>query len=536
MKIKMTKKYYIIIGILALVAGGFFLLRDGEEEKEFTTTERGNLVKEVFETGSTEKGEEINLSFKEGGRVENIYTKEGEKVSRGEVVAELDKSDLRISLREARANLEAAEADYQKLLDGATAEDISVIQSAVNSAESELVSAEESLQNQKKVTNEMLREAYQNTNTFLGDVFMSVDEIKDDVVDIANEYFASFVVPETTSGRRSRDAIRRSVGEVENYRDMVQKEASFSEKREALEETEYHLKNILKELDNLIDVAESDFYKDRFLEEHKKLLKTHRSTTNTYITETSSFIGKISSVEAEVSSVLTSARAKVASAESALKGAQAELSKVEAEAGETDLRKARAGTEQAKARVELAQSKLNDASLKSPVPGTVSSAHIRRGEIASPGTPVFTITPDEEIQVAVDIYEGDIGEVEVGDPVIASFVAFPGEDFKGEVVFVNEAGRVIDGVVYYETKIMLDEYPENTLPQMTVDVTIKTEEKKDVLFVPDRAVQRKEGKAFVSVMEEGELREREVETGITGERREVEIISGLKEEEKVLTR
>jgi len=510
------------------------LLRNEAEEGDFVFVERGTLVKEVFETGSTERGEKVSLSFKDGGRIESVNIDEGGDVSRGQVVAEVEKADLQASLREAEASLETAQADYQRLLEGATREDRRVAETAVSSAEKELSSARESLRDQERVVNEMLREAHRNTDTFLGDVFMNTNDIKDDVVDISSKYFASFVVSETVSGRRSRDTIRRSVREIESYRDLVQKNVGFDEKKGALEETERHLKIILRELDNLIDISESDFYEDRFTKESRELLKNHRRTTNTYLQEVSSLVGKIASVEAEADSMMSSARAKVTSAENALERSQAEMEKVEAEAGETERRKARAAIEQARARVDLAQNKINDAVLRSPVSGKVASLTARRGEVVSPGSPVATIIPDEEMQIAVEIYEGDIGEVEVGDPVEASFVAFPGEVFEGEVVTINETGKVVDGVVYYETKIILENYPENTLPQMTVDVTIKTQEKENVLFLPDRALRRKEGRYVVTLLDNGERREREVETGITGEGRKVEIVSGLEEGEKVL--
>jgi len=530
----MTKKRYIVLGAIILLAAAFFLIRDGEEERELVAVEKGTLVKEVFETGSTEKGENVNLGFKEGGRVETIYVREGEEVSRGEVVAELDKRDLRSSLSEARAGLEAAEADYEKLLEGATEEDLRVARSAVSSAERELDSAKASFRDTEKVVNEALREAHRNTQTFLGDVFMEAKDVKDDVVDIANKYFSSFVVSETVSGRRSRDVIRRSVREIEEYRDLVQRNVGFDEKKGALEDTERQLKVIIRELDNLIDISESDFYEDRFSPDSKRLLKELRGGMNTYLSETSALVGKIASVEAETDSKMSSARAAVTSAESALERAQAELDKVKAEAGETDRKAARAAIEQARARVSLAQNRLEDATLKSPLSGTVASLGARRGEIVSGGTPIAVITPDEEIQIAVDVYEGDIREVDVGDAVTVSFVAFPGEEFEGEVVSINKTGKVIDGVVYYEVKVMLDEYPENTLPQMTVDVTINAEEKEDVPFLPDRAIRRREGRHYVNVLEEGEVKEREIETGITGEGRRVEIISGLKEGEKVV--
>ncbi len=535
MKKIITNKYFIITAAILILAVFFIFSANDQPEDSYVEVERGDLAQEIFETGSTEKGSDISLSFQDGGKIGSVLVSEGETIQRGAVVARADKRDLEISLREAKAALSSSKASLERLLSGAIKEDVEVARSAVDSAEAELLSAERNLEEQENVTDEMLREAYQGTPSFLGDVYSTVRDVELEVLDIAKKYFLSVVVEETTSGRKSRDAIRRSARKIEKYNDAIQREdMTFSEKEDALKETNNELKNITRELDNLIDVSQSDFYEDRFTDEEKDLLRSLRRTINSTVSEVSSLIGSISSVNAQVSATLTSARAGVDSAKSALVQAEKNLAQVRRDPSVEDVRVKESTVDQAKAKVESLENKIEDTVLRSPVSGTVSDVLMRKGEVASPASPLVIITPEEDIQIAIDIYEGDIASVSVGDPVTTSFVAFPDKDFHGEVVFVNPTGKVIDGVVYYKVKVVLDEYPENTLPQMTVDVTIKTEEKEDVLLLSDRAIQRREGKSFVKVLENGEHVEKEVKTGITGGDRTIEIVSGVEEGEKVL--
>ncbi len=536
MKMKMKKSHYIIVGTAVLAVTVFLLFRNSEQEHDYIEVERGDLVQEIFETGSTEKGDDVQVSFKEGGRIENILKSEGEIVQRGDVIATLNKRDLELSLREARAALSSAEASLERTVTGATKEEVEVAEAAVRSAETALSSAEDALEDQKKNTQEALRTVYQGVPTALGEVFSTVREVKLGVDDIASTYFTGLVVSETTSGRRSRDAIRRSTERIEEHKDMaIKSEITFSEKDEALEKTKEELRAIVREIDNIISVADSDFYEDRVTDAHKKLLREYRTAVNGTLGEITSLIGSISSADTAERTKITSARNSVSSAEKNLDQAKRELERVRAGAEPADVRIREATVDQAKAKVELLLNRISDATLRSPVSGTVSDVFARSGEVVSAGAPIAVVTPEEDIQIAVDIYEGDISKISVGDEVTASFVAFPSREFVGEVVFVNPTGKIMDGVVYYSIKIMLDEYPENTLPQMTVDVTIKTDEKENVLFLPDRAVRRREGKHFVNVLENGEIVEKEVETGITGEGRMIEIISGVEEGEKVVT-
>ncbi len=533
-KKRLSRVHFIILGVALLAVATFLFSRNGETDLNFTQVERGDLVQELFETGSTEKGDDIRLSFKEGGRISSIIAKEGERVVRGEVMAVLDKRDLEISLREAEAALSSAEATLDRFLRGATTEEVNVTKAAVRSAETALSSAKSNLSSQERVAEETLTRAYQGIPTLLGDVFSKVKEVKIGVEDIANTYFTGIVVSETTSGRRSRDTIKRSSEEIEKHKDLaIRTDVDFSERETALRRTEDELRVIIRELDNLIVVADSDFYKDRFANTDKELLRTYRGITNIKLGEVIGLLGNISSVNADLNALISATERSVEAAETALNQAQQELLRVQANPDSADVRARRAAVDQARARVDLLRNRLDDATLRAPVGGIVSSVLGRAGEISSPGAPIFVIVPENDIQIAVDIYEGDIAKVSEGDEVRASFVAFPGEEFSGEVVFINPTGRVIDGVIYYSIKIALNEYPENVLPQMTVDVTIKTAEKSDVLLLPERAIYRKEGKNYVRILKNGEYEDREVVVGLRGEGRMAEIISGVQEGERI---
>ncbi len=536
---KIIKSPYIIISIIAVIALVFFLVNNGEEEISFISVERGNLVQEVFETGSTEKGDDVRVSFKEGGRITRLLVKEGEGVERGDLIAEIDRRDLQISLREAQAALSSANASLEKLLDGASKEELNVVEATVNSAQVALNLAEENKREQENLANEMLRSAHQNTITLLGDVNSTTDMIKRGVDDLANRYFTGLVTRETTEGRRSRDIIKRRAREIENYKNLAE-DVSFKEKTDALKDVEDNLKIIIGELDNLIDIIESDFYKDRVSQTDDDLLRgyrshpTSRSNATTALSEVKGLLGSISSVNAEVDAKLTATRGNVSSAESALNQAKNELLKVKADPRSSDIQNIRGTVDQAEARVDLLKSRIEDTYLRSPVSGIVSSVLARSGEGVSAGAPVTVIVPDRDIQVGIDIYEGDIAKISRGDKVEATFVAFPGEKFDGEVVFINPVGKSVDGVVYFEVKIALENYPENTLPQMTVDIVIETGRKDNVLIIPERAIIAREGKNFVETYENGDIVEKEIVIGLRGEGRMVEVVSGLKEGDKIV--
>jgi HlyD family secretion protein len=74
------------------------------------TVERGAMVRSVVATGKIEPITKVEIKSKANGIIEKLYADVDQIVQPGGVLAELDKENLTARLREARANLQAAEA------------------------------------------------------------------------------------------------------------------------------------------------------------------------------------------------------------------------------------------------------------------------------------------------------------------------------------------------------------------------------------------------------------------------------------------
>jgi multidrug efflux pump subunit AcrA (membrane-fusion protein) len=127
--IKKKKRKLIIIG--AIIVGVILLtvlFWPKTPAPQYTTVPltRTNLVQTVSEVGTVKAIKELNLNFNSTGRISKLLAKVGETVKKDQVLAELDLSSLVIREQEARANLNVASANLDKLLAGATASDIAV--------------------------------------------------------------------------------------------------------------------------------------------------------------------------------------------------------------------------------------------------------------------------------------------------------------------------------------------------------------------------------------------------------------------------
>lgn len=106
----LPKKYFVIgaivlvIVVLIAVAGGSKF-----DESEQYTVVRDTVVQSVALAGTVESLNNSNLGFADGGRVARVYVEEGNTVSRGQVLAQLDIADLNARLKDAQAQVVIAQ-------------------------------------------------------------------------------------------------------------------------------------------------------------------------------------------------------------------------------------------------------------------------------------------------------------------------------------------------------------------------------------------------------------------------------------------
>lgn len=114
---KKKKKYLIIGGVIAAVLLGTVVLvaftRGGKkiDPSKLAKVEKGDLAKNVVATGKIEPITDVEIKSKASGIVKKLYVDAGDQVKPGQLLAELDKEEIQARVREARAALEAAEAN-----------------------------------------------------------------------------------------------------------------------------------------------------------------------------------------------------------------------------------------------------------------------------------------------------------------------------------------------------------------------------------------------------------------------------------------
>jgi HlyD family secretion protein len=104
------------VGIAVVAVFAFMAMRDGTkiDPSRLATIERGDVARSVVATGKIQPLAKVEIKSKASGIVEKLLVDYGDTVKAGQILAELDKELLHAGVREARANLLAAEAAYER--------------------------------------------------------------------------------------------------------------------------------------------------------------------------------------------------------------------------------------------------------------------------------------------------------------------------------------------------------------------------------------------------------------------------------------
>jgi RND family efflux transporter MFP subunit len=162
-----------------------------------------------------------------------------------------------------------------------------------------------------------------------------------------------------------------------------------------------------------------------------------------------------------------------------------------------------------------------------------SNAEIQKSIPA--GTSLFTIHNSGDIEVQTTVVEEDFPYVAVGQKVELYFDALPDMEASGVVSRILPKRVSSDRPLYYMF-IRLDKVPEHLVDGMTADAAVLIAQRQQVLCLPRALVHASSGNtATVKIWNGITTEERQIEIGLRGDVY-LEILSGLKEGEKVVTR
>lgn len=511
-KIFAGKRKYLVIGLAVIVVLiiVFFTKNGGNKAQNTVPVTRGSVTQEVLVTGNVKPLDSVNLAFEKGGKVAWVSKNVGDSVYTGEIIVSLDNGTEEAALNSAEADLKSAKARYDELAKGSRPEDIQVSEAALDKAKQDLSNdygsvadtLSDAYNKSDNAVNRQTDPIFSNDQTPNPDITFIVNDQQ-----IKNDGVAARILVSNTLKSFKTLADSMSSGLITND----DKDAALNEAVSDLIKIQNFLIKVSAVLDSSSNLSDST------LLTYKDAVATGRTNVNTALQAVNNLAETIASQKITVEKTARELTLKKL-------GATPEV-----------LAQAEATIEQADASVQSAEAALRKTIIRSPINGMVTKQDAKVGEIASANDPLVSVISAKSFQIEAYVPEADSAKLTIGNKAEVTLDAY-GNDvtFNASVVSIDPAEHVIDGVSTYKTIFTFLNEPKPIKSGMTANVTVKTQEKQNVLVIPQRAVTSKNGGKYVSVIVNGNTTEKEIQTGLKGSDGMIEIISGLSEGDTVI--
>jgi HlyD family secretion protein len=454
--------------------------------------------------GTVRAGAEVVLSFEASGRVSLVAVQEGERVEKGQLLAQLDQAELALQIRSAEASLASAQAQLSALQEGPRPEEVSAAEGQVAAAQAALDQAiAQRDQLQGKATEAEIAAAQ-----------------------------ATVKSAEANYTRVKAGASSEEVAQAQAVLDSA--EAALLQAQAAYDRVAG--REDVGMLPESLALQNATIEKKRAQANYNALL-SHPTAADLAAAQAqvAQAEAHLAQLEASVEPQLRVAQAAVDAAQAQRDIAQAQLDLLQAGARRSEIAAVEAQVEQAQVAVDSARLASERSNIEAPLDGTVASITIAVGEAVGPQIPAMTLVGDSQFTIEADVDEADIGWIEIGQAVKITFDAFPDQELAGRVFSIAPLASVDLGIVSYRVTI---ESLETSLPLragMTANTEIVKEQREDVLLVPNLAIalDAETGRKYVDRQTATGIERVEIETGLTTDVYS-EVLLGLREGDLVV--
>jgi HlyD family secretion protein len=513
-KFNIKKKYYWIAAavLLVILIGWRIAASRGKSTYSIAYQVAPQDVKQtVLATGTVTSQSNLNLSFKGSGTLKKLDVSVSDHVRQGQTLAMLDESDAAAAITQAKAALLSAQANYDKIVNGITSQDLDVAKAAVQSAQVTLNNAKITYNNSVAQQQVAVNNAFSAMMNAGLSATPSSTNLSTAAVTISGTYNAQTQGSYTINIYASGNGPAYSVSGLET---MV----ATTITRGSPQPVGSHGFFITFSTSGSINA--SDVW----------TISVPNLQAATYLTSYNAYQTALQSQ----TQTLASAQGSVDAAQAALDQANAQLAQKQANARPEDIQTAQAQIEQAQGQLQAANNTYANNIISAPIDGVITSVDTKLGEMVTPQKEVIVMLDQNSLHVESDISESSITLLQPGQSIDMTMDAFgPDKHFSGEVISIDPASTVVQGVIDYRVVSSIPNDPA-IKSGMTVNIVIQISDKANVLAVPNRLIKSNGSQKFVTILKNNKAVDVNIQTGAVGDSF-TEVSSGLNLGDKIVT-
>ncbi|MEZ2300583.1 MAG: efflux RND transporter periplasmic adaptor subunit [Microcoleus sp.] len=532
--------------------------RESRRKEKTVAVERVNLPIAISANGTIVPERSVNVSPKTSGVLKSLLVKEGDSVEKGQILAQMDDSNLQGQLTQNRGQLASAEANLQKLLNGNRAEDIAVAKAQLAEQQASL----EKLLNGSRSQDIAVAQAQLTEQQASLEKLLNGSRSQDIAVAQAQLAEQQATLQKLLKGNRPEDIAQAEAKLRDAEYAKNQAEEDFQRNQELYTSGAIALQIVntsrtardraqtqVRQAQQAVALLRAGSRPEEIAQARAAVEQKQQALA---LIQAGARPEEIAQARATVeqkrqalAGVRVGARPEdIAAAEAALEQKQQALALIQAGSRPEEIAQARAQVLSAKGSLQTVQALINDTKIRAPFSGIVTRKYADPGAFVTPttaGSAVSSATSSSILslasknQVVANVAESNIAQIRIGQSASIQADAYPGQTFTGKVSQISPQSIVQQNVTSFEVKAsIVDDEKKLLRSGMNVNVEFKAGELKDVLVVPTAAIvrQRKETGVYVTGGEDGKPQFVPIKTGMTVDD-QTEVRSGLQGTEKV---
>ncbi len=181
----------------------------------------------------------------------------------------------------------------------------------------------------------------------------------------------------------------------------------------------------------------------------------------------------------------------------------------------TEYQTARADLRVAENTTELWRTRVNYGEIIAPRSAVVTTRHIEPGEAVQNQDVLFELAALDELVIRVGVPERDVVHLQQGQLLPVRIDAMPEALFEGRIRLISPMPREASQLTPVEILLPPDAYESGVRPGFLARIQTPVDRREGVLAVPSAAIGISRGERYLMRVEGDELKQTEVETGVT---------------------
>lgn len=527
---KISRKKKIII-VALIIIGSYFgyqnLTKDKNAVRYATAAvEKSMLIVSVSSSGQVSSLNEANIKSQVNSEISNLYIANGDKVKQGELVAQLDDTDLKKALINAQLSLDTAQSDLDELLSPPEELDLFQAENALTKAYDSKTNAEEGIDNGLKDAFDGVTGIFFDLPTIVTttrSVLYGCDIAKSEISINDNDWNETVYINSFTADRTDVEFFVKNA--EDDYKVAIVK---YDQNLKDYKNTDYYadsqtIENLLNETAETTKAVSQvikseinllDLVVDYFSSQNRHIysgITTYRTSLQSYYSKTNSYLQSLYSIQ----NSLKSDRQALVDAELSIKEKELSLDKLKEVPDELTVRTKQLAIQQKEDALASAQKDLDNSYIYAPFAGVISEVKLKKGDSVSNGTVIANIITEQKI-AEISLNEVDAAKVKIGQKVTITFDALSDLSISGKVAEIDTTGTVTQGVVSYGIKITFDTQNDRIKDGMSLTADIITDFKSDVLVLPNSSIKSQNNSYYVELVEAPEEIKQQLSANLSG--------------------